>query len=199
MKKQLRAAWLIGAGCVLASCSMPRVHYYTLEIPHSSPAVPKGIALHLTVQRFLADHVLRDDRILYRESPNEVSFYEYHRWAGPPAELVTNYFTHRLKDSGSFARVTSYKEGSQADFALHGRLHRFEEVDRGKEALASVSLELELVDMKSRVPIWRGEAECTRPLPTKDIPGLVNGIYDCLQETATKLLDAMQKTAEKQQ
>jgi len=186
--RALRVIALAGAG---VTCSIPRIHYYTLEVPHvSSQAAPEN-SYHVTIQRFSADQILRDERILYREGPHEVSFYEYHRWASPPAELVTSYFIHRLRDSGTYARVSSYKDGPQADFILQGRLHNFEEVDRGKETLASVALEIELLEAKTRQPIWRNEADCTRPLPGRDMAGLVDGIYGCLDETATKLLTAM--------
>jgi len=189
---------LLAAAWIFVACSgMPRVHYYTLEIPHVSPAKSPEVSFHLTVQRFHADHVLRDDRILYRERPNELGFYEYHRWTGPPADLVTSYFIHRLKDSGAYARVSSYKDEPRPDFILQGRIHRFEEMDRGKEVFASVALELELSDASTRQPVWRGEEECIRPVAGKDVSELVTGIYGCLDETATKLLDRMQKQAGK--
>jgi ABC-type uncharacterized transport system auxiliary subunit len=193
MTTNVGVASLLGGACVFMACSMPRVHYYTLEVPHSSPGHSAESAFHITVQRFQADRVLRDDRILYRERPNELGFYEYNRWVGPPADLVTGYFTHRLKDSGVYARISSQKEGPRPDFILEGRIHRFEEVDRGKEVFASVALELELTDANSRKQVWRGEEECTRPLSSKDVSALVTEIHGCLDETATKLLDRMQK------
>jgi ABC-type uncharacterized transport system auxiliary subunit len=137
--------------------------------------------------------MLMDDRILYREGPNEVNFYEYHRWASPPVDLATNYFLHRLKDSGTYARVSAYYDAAHADLTLQGRLHNFEEVDRGKEVFASVALELELLDTATRALVWRGEAECAHPLPTTDIAGVVRGIYGCLDETASKLLVSMRQ------
>jgi ABC-type uncharacterized transport system auxiliary subunit len=197
MKARNKGRWLLAAAFAAVSCSLPRTHYYTMEIPHASPGASLGIARHITIQRFQADQVLRDDRILYRENLNEVNFYEYHRWTGPPAELVTYYFTHRLKDSGTYSGISAYKDGSRSDFILQGRLHRFEEVDRGKEVFASVALELELLATKTRVSIWRGEAECSRPLASRDMAGVIRGIYACLDETATTLLNSMQKQVEK--
>jgi ABC-type uncharacterized transport system auxiliary subunit len=185
--------WWMALVIAGASCSMPKTHYYTMELPHATPEGGKVIARHISVQRFRADQMLMDDRILYREGPNEVNFYEYHRWVSPPVDLATDYFLHRLKDSGTYARVSAYYDAAHADFTLQGRLHNFEEVDRGKEVFASVALELELLDTATRASVWRGEAECTHPLPTRDIAGVVRGIYACLDETASKLLVSMRQ------
>jgi ABC-type uncharacterized transport system auxiliary subunit len=125
-----------------------------------------------------------------------VNFYEYQRWATAPTDLVTGYFLHRLKDGGSYARVTAAGEGARSDFLLQGRIHRFEEVDRGKEVLASVALEVELVNARTRASVWRGEAECTRPLATRDLTGVVRGIHECLDETTSKLLASMRSRVE---
>jgi ABC-type uncharacterized transport system auxiliary subunit len=179
------------------SCSTPRMHYYTMEIPHMTPGPAPAIARHISVQRFRGSRVLSDDRILYREGPSEVNFYEYHRWASPPVDLATNYVTHRLKDSGTYMRISSYNEGAGSDYMLRGQLHHFEEVDRGKEASTAVALELELFDTKTGAPVWREEAECTRPLATRDVPGVVRGVQECLEETASKLLGSMQRRIEK--
>jgi len=190
-------AWL---AFVLAglSCALPRTHYYTMELPHTPQGSRPAIDCHLTIQRFRTDRILMDDRILYREGPQEINFYEYHRWASPPADLVTRYFIHRLKDSGTYARVSAHNEGGRSDFTLSGSLHHFEEVDQGKEVSALVALEIELLDSRTRAPVWRGEAECTRPLTARDMAGLVRAIYECLDETASKLLTVMQKQIEQQ-
>jgi len=179
------------------SCSTPRVHYYTMETPHVTPGAAPAVAWHISVQRFRASGVLSDDRIIYREGPSEINFYEYHRWASPPVDLATNYLTHRLKDSGICLRVSSHNEGAGSDYTLRGQVHHFEEVDRGKEASASVALELELFDTKTRAPVWREEAECTRPLATRDVPGVVRGVHECLEETTSKLLGSLQRRIEK--
>ncbi len=195
MRSQRR--WLLAAAFAAASCSLPRIHYYTMEIPHASPGTDPVIARHITIQRFQSESVLRDDRILYRVSPSEIGFYEYHRWTDAPADLVTDYFTHRLKDSGTYSGVSTYKNGSKSDYILQGRVNHFEEVDRGKEVLASVALELELLEAKTRVSIWRGEADCSHPLASRDMAGVIQGIYGCLNETAATLLNNMQRQVER--
>ena len=193
MQRNLRyGLWLTLV--IAGACSaIPRTHYYTLEMPHVAAGPGPAVERHVTVQRFRADRVLMDERILYRAGSNPVSFYEYHRWANPPVDLATDYVLHRLRDSGTYTRVSSYKDGAQSDFTLQGRLYRFEEIDRGKEVFAAVALELELLDTRTRASVWRAEAECSRPVAVREIPGVVQEIHGCLEETAAKLLDAMQQ------
>ena len=185
--------WLTVAFAVISCGGVPRTNYFTIEMPRATKGAPAPIERRIAVQRFSADQILVDDRILYRESPNEVSFYEYKRWADPPVDIVTNYFVHRMKDSGDYRDVSPAKTAGAADLTLRGRLYHFEELDRGKEVFASVAVELELTDNKTRASVWRGNAECTRPVPTRDMGGVVTGISECLDETASKLLGSMRQ------
>ncbi len=185
--------WLPVAFAVVSCGGVPRTYYYTIEIPGATKASGIPIDRRIAVHRFSADPLLADDRVLYRERPNEVSFYEYRRWANTPVDMVTNYFLYRLKESGDYSSASSYKAAATSDMALRGRLLHFEEVDRNKEVFASVSIELELTDNKTQTPVWRGKAECTRPVATRDMGGVVTGISECLDETASKLLGSMRQ------
>ena len=197
-RSEIRLGWLLAAGALAAvSCSVPKTHYYVLEYPHTPPAAAARIPRQIAVQTFRANRVFSEERIAYREGENQVNFYEYHRWANQPGELVTNYFIHRLKDSGLYGGVYPSKEGPPPDFILQGRILHFEEIDRGKEVSASVALELELVNGKTRTPSWRNEAQCSKPLATRDMNGVTQGIHACLDETATKLLGEMYTQIEK--
>ncbi len=176
-----------------AGCGVPRTHYYMVESPHGQPMGSGGISKAIVVERFRANQVLLEDRILYRENENEVNYYEYQRWTSPPVDLVTNYFVHHLKDTGTFANVSQASEGLRADYTLRGRVRHFEEVDQGKQVSAEVALEAELVDNKTGMHIWRGEEECSRPVTTRTIGAVVQGIQQCLDDTATKLMASMQQ------
>ncbi len=193
MSRVLKCGLWLPVAFAAVSCGVPKTHYYTIEMPQVTKGQSAPVDRRIRVHRFSADQVLVDDRILYRQSPNEVSFYEYKRWADPPVDIVTRYFIQRLKDSGDYSSVSSYKEGSPPDLVLRGRLEHFEEVDRGKEVSASVAVELELTDSKTQTELWRGEAECTRPVTTRDMNGVVGSISECLDETATKLLGSMRQ------
>jgi ABC-type uncharacterized transport system auxiliary subunit len=190
----LRFGWWLPVVLAVVSCGgVPRTHYYTIEVPRVTREHGVPIDRQIRVQRLSANQLLVDDRILYRENPNEVSFYEYKRWANPPVDIATEYITYRLEASGDYTSVSSYKSDGPPDLVLRGRLFHFEEVDQGKEVFASVAMELQLTDARTRAQVWRGEAECTRPVATRDMSGVVSGISGCLDETVSKLLDSMRQ------
>ena len=193
MSRILKCGLWLPVAFAIVSCGVPRTYYYTIEMPRATRGGGVPVDRRIVVQRLRADQVLVDDRILYRERPNEVRFYEYRRWANPPVDIVTNYLMYRLKESGDYSSVASYKTAGPSDLTLRGRLYHFEEVDRGKEVIASVAMELELTDNKTQASVWRGEAECTRPVAIRDMSGIVGGISECLDETAAKLLGSMRQ------
>lgn len=197
MNRVLRFGWWLPVVLAVASCGVPSTHYYTIEMPRVTQGQGHSVDRRILVRRLNADQVLVDDRILYRAKPNEVGFYAYKRWANPPVDIVTNYIAYRLEASGDFAGVSSYRSGGPPDLVLQGRLFHFEEVDRGKEVFASVAMGLELTEARTQVQVWRGEAECTRPVTVRDMSGVVDGISGCLNETVSKLLDSMRKELDK--
>ena len=79
-KLSVCAAAMLVAGC---GGKVVRPHYYTLETPPAlSTAVSvRQVAATVSVSQFGAPPYLRQGRIVYRQSPEEIGFYEYRRWA----------------------------------------------------------------------------------------------------------------------
>jgi ABC-type uncharacterized transport system auxiliary subunit len=192
MNKRIALELVVVVLAMSVGCGIPKTHYYIVESPHVRSNGGVTISKAIMVERFRANRVLQEDRILYRENENEVNYYEYERWTSPPVDLVTNYFVHHLKDSAAYSNVSSTRDIEKADYRLRGRLRRFEEADRGKQVSAEVALEVELVDSRTGQNLWRAEEECSRPVTVRTVPAVVQGIQQCLDETASKLLNAMQ-------
>src|SRR3984893_9991992 len=97
--------------------------YYTLqERPPPLPAPGPGTHSSVVVREFRAPVYLRQGPLVYRESPEQIGFYEYHRWTSDPRQFVTAAFADRLHASGNFAQVTLYDGRSHADYMMSGRL-----------------------------------------------------------------------------
>jgi len=134
MTRRLTAtlATLTISACLMGCVNRARFPaYYTLHVP---PAIDVPIAggprPSLAVREFRSPAYLRQGAIVYRISPEQVGFYQYHRWAGDPREFVTNAIIDRLRATGRFAEVRAYDGRSDVDFVLNGRLEKIEEVDR---------------------------------------------------------------------
>lgn len=63
------------------------------------------------------------------EAPEQVGFYNYHRWATDPREFVTNAVADRLRANGTFTEVKPYDGRADIDYVLSGRLEKLEEID----------------------------------------------------------------------
>src|SRR5690348_13298777 len=93
-------------GCI---SKMKYPAYYTLHLtPVADPPPAKGTQPMLAVHEFHSPAYLRHGAIVYRASPEEVGFYNYHRWAVDPREFLTNAIVERLRASGRFAQVKVY-------------------------------------------------------------------------------------------
>ena len=78
---------------VLTGCA-GKVHYpdyYMLSIAPSAdaPANADHKLSAVAVQRFETPAYLRQGRIVYRQTPEQIGFYDYHRWASDPGQVVT--------------------------------------------------------------------------------------------------------------
>src|SRR5215472_17991619 len=86
------AAAAVGLVAVLvwASCGgAPRMHYYTLETPSAPAPSDPRTSLVLGVEHFRGLDLMRDDRIVYYQSSNQLNFYQQHRWSADPTAMLT--------------------------------------------------------------------------------------------------------------
>ena len=94
----------------LVGCSKVRYPaYYTLNLPPppDPPAQEKQVSI--AVREFQAPAYLRQGPIVYRSTPEEIGFYEYHRWAADPRKTVTSAVIEDLRASGQFSTVSMYE------------------------------------------------------------------------------------------
>lgn len=146
MIRTVRFVSAIAFCAALASCGSTRPSkYYSLQVPSTSAAATSPLPLNVLVGRISAPQILRDDRITYRASANELGSYEYHRWAEPPAVMIEELVLRSLRDSGRFRSVQSQKSNTRGEFVVRGRLYEFSEVV-GTPVIGRIKLELEAYD-----------------------------------------------------
>ena len=181
-----------GAVIVLMAGCGGRIRYptlYTLEIP-PAPARDSGNARQGTVavRRFQLSPYLREGRIAYRTAPEEIAFYDYHRWAADPAEDVTTAMVDSLRSARAFSLVKRYDGQSNQDYLMSGRLERLEEIDYGGAVRVEARVSAELVNPKSGVTVWTGEADETRQVEARNVNSVVLAMSQALQKDIDRLL-----------
>src|SRR6202051_184884 len=121
----------LAALVMLVGCGRMRYpNYYTLNLPApSDPPPAENAHAAVAIREFRAPAYLKQGAIVYKPSPEQISFYAYHRWAISPCEFVTNSVIERLRASGGFASVKPYDGRPDIEYVLSGRLEQLEEVD----------------------------------------------------------------------
>ena len=192
----MRASWVTVAVALLAGCGStrgPATKYYKLEIPPApAPAGPSAPA-SLRIEPFRTANLLRQDRIVYRPSPVEVGFYEYHRWAEPPNDAVTKALADQLRRRKVFQSVEISDGGEKSDFVLRGSIERLQELDYPGGARVQVSISAELEDPERQQIIWSSSASSETVVAKSNVQAVVAAMGQASQQSVLRLTTDIEK------
>ncbi len=185
---RLRRIAVSAATVALLGCggTVPPTQLYVLDLPAPPPAVDR-LEHTAILMPFRASDVIGQDRIVYRESPEQVGFYEYHRWAEDPEDSIAESLTRELLSRGTFASVATFDGRTKADYILRGRLERLEEVDYGGPVRATVEIALELVDAGTARVVWSGTASKTEEVPQSEVRSVVSKMREAAEQSIKQL------------
>ena len=166
---------------------------YLLNFPPPAPqAGPSNAALsQVAIREFRCPEYLCEGRIVYRPSPEEVGFYEYHRWAMNPRQAITQYVESGLRAQSLFNSVVPHERGSQAAYLLSGNIERLEEVDQGREVRAVCTISAQLLDTRTKSVVWSHTASEIVGVEKRDIGGVVRGLSAAARTAVDRLIKAM--------
>ena len=193
MRRRLAALLitLVISAC-LAGCGVKYPSYYTLHVPPAADMpVAGGTRASVAVREFQAPAYLRQGAVVYRASPEEVGFYNYHRWAVDPREFLTNAIVDRLRASGRFAAVKIYDGRADVDFILSGRLEKLEEVDYEGGVRVEVALSAQMTDLRSGKTVWANAASETAEVGKRTVPSVVAEMSHAMDGAIQKLLASL--------
>ncbi len=191
MKTHLIAVWFgLAALIVLSGCGAAKYpNYYTLHLQApTDPPAPEGVRTSLAVREFKSPTYLRQGAIVYKTSPEEIGFYNYHRWAVDPRQFVTNAVTERLRASGNFAQVKLYDGRSDIDYVLSGRLDQLEEVDYGGAVKVEVAISAQMTSLATGATVWTNEVSQVGTVGKRDVPAVVAEMNATMGRAIEKLL-----------
>jgi ABC-type uncharacterized transport system auxiliary subunit len=180
------AALMILVGC---GSAVKYPNYYTLHVPPPpDPPAPEGIRACLAVREFRSPTYLRQGAIVYKISPEQIGFYNYHRWAVDPREFVTNAVAERLRASGNFAQVKLYDGRSDINYVLSGRLEQLEEVDYGGAVKVEVAISAQMTSLATGATVWTNEVSEVGTVGQRDVPAVVAEMNATIGRAIEKLL-----------
>ena len=197
MTKTIMTASALSLALLMLGCGgkIRYPQYYTLELaPTLRPEAGDPPKLGtLAVRPFGTSAYLRQGRIVYREAPNEVAFYEYHRWAADPGAAVTTAVMETLRSSGPFSLVERYDINDKPEYLMTGRLERLDELDYGGAVRVEAKLSAYLVNLRTGTTVWAGDATETSIVDTRTVNSVVAEISTAVQACINQLITSMQQ------
>ena len=190
MKKKLMIAIVLKALVILSGCAAVKYPtYYTMHLP-LPPDPPAQANLHasLAVREFRSPAYLRQGAIVYKTSPEQIGFYNYHRWATDPRDFVTNAVVDRLRASGTFTQVKPYDGRADISYVLSGRLDKLEEIDYDGGVKVEVSLSAEMVQLSTGATVWTNSVSEVGQVNKRDVPAVVAEMSRTMERAIEKLL-----------
>ena len=191
MKQLKRAGFALAALIVLAGCggAVKYPSYYTLHVPPPpDPPMAESVRATLAVREFRSPTYLRQGAIVYKTSPEQIGFYDYHRWAVDPREFVTNAVAERLRASGNFAQVKTYDGRPDINYILSGRLEELEEIDYEGGVKVKVAISAQMVNVATGATVWCNSVSEVGTVSQHDVPAVVAAMNATMGQAIEKLL-----------
>jgi uncharacterized lipoprotein YmbA len=183
---------LLTCGCS-GRIKYPR--YYTLSIAPEVKELPASARRPITVavQRFATPPYLRQGRIVYRQGPNQVDFYEYHRWASDPGAAITTALVEGLRSTQRISLEEPAYGQDQSDYVLSGRLERLDEIDYDGGVKVQTKLSAELKSSRTGAVVWTGEVTRESTVDRRDVRDVVQQMSNSLQASVDELLGNVER------
>ena len=181
---------------ILAACG-GKIHYpsyYVLNLPPPTPQAAQGkpLVASAAVRQFSAPRFLHAGPIVYRQSPEQLGFYNYDRWAVDPRSAVTGAFVQALESRGIFQSVRLFDGRTTPDYLITGTINHLEEIDQGRQVLMNVSMSAQLTNVKTGDIAWSDVSSQTTSLKGHAVPDLVAGMSQATDQVITNLVSSMQ-------
>jgi ABC-type uncharacterized transport system auxiliary subunit len=166
--------------------------YYSLNLPAPpDPPAPDNVRISIAVREFQAPAYLRQGPIVYRATPDEIGFYEYHRWAEDPRTTVTSAVVDYLRASGQYSMVSTYDGRPDNDYIFSGKLEKLEELDYESGVKVEVAMSGQITRVKTGVTVWSNAVSEAETVAQRNIPGVVSQMNRTMEIAIDKLLSSI--------
>ncbi|MGA8311654.1 MAG: ABC-type transport auxiliary lipoprotein family protein [Terriglobales bacterium] len=178
---------------VLSGCGRVRYPaYYTLNLPAPpDPPAAENVRTSIAVREFQSPGYLRQGPIVYRRTPEEVGFYEYHRWAADPRTLLTSAVIDHLRASGQYSMVSIYNGRPDNDYIFSGKLEKLEEVDYDSGVKVEVAMSAQITRVATGVAVWTNAVSETGTVSQRNVRGVVSEMNRTVDLAINKLLSTV--------
>jgi uncharacterized lipoprotein YmbA len=178
---------------VLTGCGRVRYPaYYTLNLPAPpDPPAQQKVRPAIAVREFQSPAYLRQGQIVYRTTPEQVGFYEYHRWAADPRTVLTNAVIDHLRASNHFSTVSDYDGRPENEYIFSGKLEKLEEVDYQPGVQVEVVMSAQITKVATGATVWSNAVSELGKVSQRNVPGVVSEMNRTVEVAIDKLLSTV--------
>ena len=178
---------------VLTGCGRVRYpKYYTLNLPAPpDPPAQQSVRPSIAVREFQSPAYLRQGQIVYRTTPEQIGFYEYHRWAADPRTVLTSAVIDHLRASNQFSMVSVYDGRPENEYVFSGKLEKLEEVDYQPGVKVEVVMSAQITRIASGATVWSNTVSEVGKVSQRNVPGVVSEMNRTVEVAINKLLSTV--------
>ena len=195
-KKWLRAAGHLSLVLLPFGCQRRAPQTFALEYPVVAKAETLTTKRMLVEEFTIASEYARQT-FVYRSSPYELHYDSLRRWAAPPEVMVRERVIRGLRGAGLFERVLAEPGLQPPGLVLGARILKIGERIDGAERFAELSIQFDLLDGKSRKPIWSATKDTSEKVGAERfelaIQALSKGLKKILGEIVLEIAEATSK------
>jgi ABC-type uncharacterized transport system auxiliary subunit len=177
----------------LSGCGRVRYPaYYTLNLPAPpDPPAAENVRTSIAVREFQSPNYLKQGPVVFRPTPEEIGFYEYHRWAADPRMLVTSAVVDHLRAGGQFFIVSMYDGRPNNDYLFSGRLEKLEEVDYQAGVKVEVAISAQITRVATGATVWSNAVSETATVSQRNVRGVISEMNRTVDLAINKLLSTV--------
>lgn len=203
MKQRLSLLGFLCFGMIflfIGCAQVPLTHYYTF---HPDPDIREKASSTfpyiLAIETFEAETPYQHDKIVFRTSPYQVAFYEYHKWLRPLEELVPDHIMNIVSARAMFSHVHDQAFELAADYILLGEISMFDRWDTSTPSVARIQITYQLIHVQSDSIVWMDTIDSTAQITSLEfVVDTVKGFETALSENIQQALTAIDEVLSQQ-
>ena len=150
----------------------PPLEQYILRLPATENGVPSAsgppvLTGTLAIAPFVTRGIYDERGIVYRVDEHQLGAHPSREWAIPLREMLGRLSKEALSRAPLTAEPAEFDAANarSRDYQWRGTVLEFEEVNRGRQVLAAVHLEVEIVRNANDSVVWKGSERIERAVP----------------------------------
>ncbi len=173
------------------ACGGP--YFFDLHLENSEN--PGAVRLNkvLLIEDVEINQTYLDQRIVYRESPFQVKYYNFTFWSKSPADLIEDAVFDFWRKSPIFKKVNAYGSAGDADLTMRIKIAAIERYYSQDGWYARLAMDIEIEDSESKEIVLTHAFDRKLKLKGNKVSDLPEKISEILRDELLKIAAKLQK------